>query len=215
MSFLDIFKKKKEEKAVGGTEDFMTLITVYFQSTLATNIGVPNIAAYKEMMAFKRSLHVATVNNKLGIGEKKACKKLLQDIYGISDNFFKEIDQSVKKNCKSQTQVQNYFLTFQNYSQNLMMLMGNLLKWKFRIPAFLKKLVKSVVENTVHDVFTKNNWSDPGVTKTVFAVRQYQEKLGFSEDWAKEFVYNVIVLAKKEGTPSEEEVAKAEAKMKK
>jgi len=215
MSFLDIFKKKEAEKKVGGMEDFMTLIRVYFQSVLAANLGITNIAALPDMMAFKRSLHVATVNNKLGVGEKKACQRLLQDLYGISDGFFKEIDQSIKKNCKNQTQVQNYLYTFQGFTQDLMMLMSNLLKWKFRIPSFLKNLVKKVIDSTVHDVFTKNNWSDDGVNKTVFAVRRYQEKLGFSEDWVKEFVYNVIVLAKKEGNPSEEEVAKAEAKMKK
>lgn len=216
MSFLDIFKKKEQEKkTVGGMEDFMTLIRVYFQSVLASNLGISNLAALPDMLTFKRSLKVATINNKLGLGEKKACAKLLKDIYGISDNFFKEIDQSIKKNCKKQTDVQNYLFSFQGFTQDLMMLMSNLLKWKFRIPSFMKKLVKSVIDNTVHDVLTKNTWSDEGVNRTVFAVRRYQQTLGFSEDWIKEFVYNVIVLAKKEGNPSDEEVAKAEAKLKK
>lgn len=215
MSFLDIFKKKKEEKKVGGMEDFMTLIRVYFQSVLASNLGISNLAALPDMMAFKRSLRVATINNKLGLGEKKACARLLQDLYGISDNFFKEIDQSIKKNCKNQNQVQSYLYSFQGFTQDLMMLMGNLLKWKFRIPSFMKGLVKKVVEGTVHDVFTKNVWNDEGVNRTVFAIRRYQQTLGFSEDWVKEYVYNVIVLAKKESAPSDEEVAKAEAKFKK
>lgn len=215
MSFLDIFKKKEKEKQVGGMEDFMTLIRVYFQSVLASNLGISNLAALPDMLTFKRSLKVATVNNKLGLGEKKACAKMLHDLYGISDSFFKEIDQSVKKNCKNQTQVQSYLYTFQGFTQDIMMLMGNLLKWKFRIPSFMKKLVKSVIDNTVHDILTKNTWSDDSVNRTVFAVRRYQQTLGFSEEWIKEFVYNVIVLAKKEGTPSDEEVAKAEAKLKK
>lgn len=214
MSLLDIFKKKEKAK-VGGMEDFMTLIRVYFQSALASSLGISNPAALPDMMAFKRSLHVATVNNKLGLGEKKACAKMLHDLYGISDGFFKEIDQSIKKNCKNQNHVQNYLYAFQGYTQDLMMLMGNLLKWKFRIPSFLKGLVKKVIDQTVHDVFTKNNWSDDGVNKTVYAIRRYQQTLGFSEDWTKEFVYNLIVLAKKEGNPTDEEVAKAEAKMKK
>lgn len=215
MSLLDIFKKKEKQDKVGGMEDFMTLIRVYFQSVLASNLGISNLAALPDMMAFKRSLHVATINNKLGLGEKKACSKLLKDLYGISDSFFKEIDNSIKKNCKNQTQVQSYLYTFQGFSQDLMMLMGNLLKWKFRIPSFMKKLVKTVIDNTVHDVLTKNSWSEDGVTRTVFAVRRYQQTLGFSEEWIKEYVYNIIVLAKKEGNPSDEEVAKAEAKLKK
>lgn len=215
MSFLDIFKKKEKKEKVGGMEDFMTLIRVYFQSVLASNLGISNLAALPDMMAFKRSLHVATVNNKLGVGEKKACSKLLQDLYGISDGFFKEIDQSIKKNCKNQTQVQSYLYAFQGFSQELMMLMGNLLKWKFRIPSFMRKLVKQVIEGTVHDVFTKNSWKDDGVNRSVYSIRRYQQTLGFSEEWVKEYVYNIIVLAKKEGTPSDEEVAKAEAKLKK
>lgn len=214
MSFLDIFKKKQKEN-VGGMEDFMTLIRVYFQSALASSLGISNPAALPDMMAFKRSLHVATINNKLGLGEKKACAKMLHDLYGISDGFFKEIDLSIKKNCKNQNQIQGYLYAFQGYTQDLMMLMSNLLKWKFRIPSFMKGLVKKVVEQTVHDVFTKNTWSDDGVNKTVYAIRRYQQTLGFSENWTKEFVYNIIVLAKKEGNPSDEEVAKAEAKMKK
>lgn len=215
MSFLDIFKKKEKKENVGGMEDFMTLIRVYFQSVLASSFGISNLKALPDLLTFKRSLHVATLNNKLGLGEKKACSKLLKDLYGISDSFFVEIDQSIKKNCKNQNQVQGYLYTFQGFSQDIMMLMGNLLKWKFRIPSFMKKLVKSIVDDTVHDVLTKNNWKDEGVTKTVYAVRRYQQTLGFSEEWIKEYVYNIIVLAKKEPNPSEEELAKAEAKLKK
>ena len=94
-----------------------------------------------------------------------------------------------------------------------MMLMGNLLKWKFRIPGFLKKMMKKVTDATVHDILTKDTWSDGGVIKAVHSVRRYQQMLGFSEAWIQEYVYNLITLAKKEPTPSEEEVAKAEAKM--
>ena len=34
-------------------------------------------------------------------------------------------------------------------------------------------------------------------------------------EWTKEYVYNLITLAKKEPTPSEEDVEKAKAQMKK
>ncbi|MBQ0023751.1 MAG: hypothetical protein KBT29_11000, partial [Prevotellaceae bacterium] len=160
-------------------------------------------------------LHVATINNRLGLGEKKACAKMLKDIYGISDGFFKEIDQSIKKGCKNQTQVQNYLYAFQGFTQDLMMLMGNLLKWKFRIPGFMKGMIRKVTDSTVHDILTKDTWDDNGVRKTVYAVRRYQQMLGFSEAWMQEFVFNLITLAKKEPNPSDEDVAKAENKMKK
>ena len=213
MAFLDIFKKKKEN--VGGMEDFMTLIRVYFQSVLAANLGISNLSALPDLLTFKRTLHIATVNNKLGLGEKKACAKMLQDLYGISDGFFKEIDQSIKKGCRTQNDVGRYLYMFQGFTQDTMMLVGNILKWKFRIPGFLKKMVKKLTDSTVHDILTKDNWDDEGVRKSVFSVRRYQQMLGFSEAWIQEYVYNLITLAKKEPNPSEEEVAKAQAKMKK
>lgn len=215
MGFFDKFFHKKEKGNVGGMEDFMTLIRVYFQSVLASNLGISNIAAVPDLATFKRTLHVATVNNRLGLGEKKVCQKMLQDLYGISDSFFKEIDQSIKKGCKNQAQVQNYLYAFQGFTQDLMMLMGNLLKWKFRIPGFMKKAMRKVTDQAVTDIFHKDVWTDNGVSKTAFAIRRYQQMLGFSEEWIKEYVYNVIILAKKEAAPSKEEIAKAEAKLKK
>lgn len=214
MGLLDIFKKKQKEN-IGGMEDFMTLIRVYFQSVLASNLGISNLAMLPEMATFKRTLKVPTVNNKLGIGEKKACSKMLQDLYGISDNFFKEIDLSIKKGCRTQNDVRNYMFLFQGFSQELMMLTGNLLKWKFRIPGFLKKAMRQVCEKTVHDILNKDLWKDEGVRKSVFSVRKYKQMLGFSEEWMSEYIYSIITLAKKEPKPSNEEIKKAESMMKK
>ena len=196
-------------------EDFMTFIRVYFQSTLAANLGISNASALPDMMTFKRTLHVATVNNKLGVGERKACKKLLQDLYGISENFFKEIDGSVKKGCKRMQDVQPYFVLFQGFSQELMMLVGNMMKWKFRIPSFLRKAMRTMTDKTVHDILTGMNWKDDATRKSVFAVRNYQQRLGFSELWIQDYVYNFIILAKREPKPSQQEVKAAEAKMNK
>lgn len=195
-------------------EDFMTLIRVYFQSVIAANFGISNLKALPDLLTFKRSLHVATVNNKLGVGEQKACKKLLQDLYGLNDNYFKEIDNSIKKGCKRQQDISNYLYLFQGYSQELMMLIGTLMKWKFRIPSFLKKAMRSMTDKTVHDVFTKENWKDDATRKSVYSVRRYQQLLGFSEQWTADYVYNFLILAKRE-KPSKEEIKEAQAKMKK
>ena len=42
MKLTNIFKKQKDN--VGGMEDFMTLIRVYFQSSLAAHTGISNLA---------------------------------------------------------------------------------------------------------------------------------------------------------------------------
>lgn len=200
--FSKIFKGKESasEKGwrVGGMEDFMTLIRVYYQAVMAANLGISNIAALPDLRVFKQTLHVPTLNNKLGLGEKNKCKKMLQEIYGISDDFFKEIDKSIKANCRNINDVRSYFFMFQGFSQDLMMLIGNLMKWKFRVPGFLKGALKTMTEKTVHDIVNKNDWKKDDVRKACLTIRQYQNKLGYSANWMSEYVYNVIILAKKE-----------------
>lgn len=212
--FSNIFKKK-EKKQVGGMEDFMTLIRVYFQSVLASNFGITNLASLPDLLAFKRSLHIATVNNKLGLGEKKACSKMLMDLYGIDEYFFKEIDKSIKKSCKNANDIRNYMIAFQGFSQEIIMLMSNRLNLKIRIPGFMRKLLRKVTDKEVHEVLTNNIWSDDTTRRSAAAIKRYQQMLGFSEQWIQDYVFNIIILAKKEPKPSDEEIQKAEQKLKK
>lgn len=59
--------------------------------------------------------------------------------YGINESFFKEIDASIKKNCRTQNDIQAYLFMYQGFSNDLMMLMGNLMQWKFRMPSIFKR----------------------------------------------------------------------------
>ena len=205
MGFLSkIFGRKKENAKVGGMEDYMTLVRVYFQASLASNLGITNIAMLPDLRTFKATLHVPTMNNKLGLGEKSHCKKLMKEIYGTDDSFFKEIDQSIRKSCHKMQDVQTYLYQFQGFSQDLMMLMGNLMKFKLRMPSFFKKAIYQMTEKTVNDIFNKNDYKDAGVMKTVMAIRKYNNRLGFSQNWITDFVYQVVMLAKKEPKPAEE-----------
>ena len=201
--FSNIFSKKKIEEKVGGMEDFMSLVRVYFQASLAANLNITNLGMLPDLRMFKATLHVPTVNNKLGLGEKNHCRKMMKEIYGTDDLFFKEIDQSIRKNCHKLQDVQTYMIQFQGFSQDLMMLMGNLMKFKLRLPSFFKKAIYSMTEKTVNDIFTKNDFKDPGVLKTVVAIRQYDKRLGFSQQWITQFVYQVVMLAKKEPKPDD------------
>lgn len=201
--FSNIFSKNKNEEKVGGMEDFMSLVRVYFQASLAANLNITNLGMLPDLRMFKATLHVPTVNNKLGLGEKNHCRKMMKEIYGTDDLFFKEIDQSIRKNCHKLQDVQTYMIQFQGFSQDLMMLMGNLMKFKLRLPSFFKKAIYSMTEKTVNDIFTKNDFKDPGVLKTVVAIRQYDKRLGFSQQWITQFVYQVVMLAKKEPKPDD------------
>ena len=203
--FSKIFSRKETGEKVGGMEDFMSLVRVYFQASIASSLNITNLAMLPDLRMFKATLHVPTVNNKLGVGEKNHCRKMMKEIYNMDDLFFKEIDQSIRKNCRKMQDVQTYMIQFQGFSQDLMMLMGNLMKFKLRLPSIFKKAIYSMTEKTVSDIFNKSDFKDPGVLKTVVAIRQYDKRLGFSQQWITQFVYQVVMLAKKEPKPDEKD----------
>ncbi len=208
MSFFSkLFGRKAAdtETKVGGMEDFMTLIRVYLQASIAAQVGISNLAALPDLRVFKQTLKVPTLNNKLGLAEKKRCGKMLTEIYGVSETFPTEIDSSVKKRCKRLQDVQPYMLQFQGFSQDLMMVMGNLMQWKFRLPSFMKGTLKSMTEKAVHDLLTKYEWKDENVRRTAAAIHKYQQVLGFSEKWMSEYVFTTVMLAKKEKRPNIDE----------
>lgn len=197
----NLFGKKKndnEQVRVGGMEDFMTLIRVYYQAVIAMNLGITNLAFLPDLRIFKQTLHVPTVNNKLGIGEKNKCKKMLMDMYGMSDAFFKEIDTSIKKNCRNQNDIKNYLIMFQGFSQDLMMLIGNLMQWKFRMPSMFHKALRNMTAKTINQILTRNDWKDDAVRRTCVNIRKYAATLGYSEAWMTEYVFRIVMLAKKE-----------------
>ncbi len=202
--FSKLFGNKSTEKKTGGMEDYMTLIRVYFQASIASQLGINNLAMLPDLRMFKTTLHVPTQNNKLGIGEKSHCKKMLKELYKVDDLFFKEIDASIRKNCRKIQDVQVYLVQFQGFTQDLMMLMGNLMKFKLRMPSFFKGAIYSMTEKTVKEIFTKNDYKDAGVVKVVLNIRQYNKRLSFSEKWIIGFVYQVVMLAKKEPKAKEE-----------
>ena len=205
MGFLSkIFGKNETVETVGGMQDYMTLIRVYFQAAIAAQVGITNIGMLPDLRVFKTTFKVPTEHNKLGVSEKSRCRKMIKEMYGHDDAFFKEIDKSVGKNCRKLQDVQPYLLQFQGFSQDMMMLMGNLMKFKLRIPSFFKSVIRTVTEKTVGEVFTSNNFSDPATLKAVASVRKYNARLNFSQQWVTDFVYQVVMLAKKEKQPAEQ-----------
>lgn len=209
--FSRLFGKKKADESlrVGGMEDFMMLIRVYYQSVMAMQMGISNLGVLPDLRVFKQTLHVPTVNNKLGVGERKRCRSMLMDMYGLSETFFKEIDGSIKRNCRNVNDIKGYLMMFQGFSQDLMMLMGNLMQWKFRMPAMFHKALRGMTAKTIDQVMTKNDWKDDNVRRTCVNIRQYSQRLGYSASWMTEYVYTIVILAKKEPKPADAEEKKA------
>ena len=211
--FSKLFGRKTEDKKVGGMEDYMTLVRVYFQAALASQLGITNLAMLPDLRAFKTTFRVPTQNNKLGLGEKSHVKKMMKSVYDTDDNFFKEIDQSIRKKCHKLQDVNVYLIQFQTFTQDLMMLLGNLMKFKLRLPGFMKKALYTMTQKTVDDIFNKNDFNDASVVKTVMQLRQLDKQLCFSQLWVTDFAFQVLMLAKKEPRPSDEEIEKAKGKL--
>ena len=206
--FSKLFGRKEQESKTGGMEDYMALVRVYFQATLAAQLGISNLAMLPDLRLFKSTLHVPTQNNKLGVGEKSHCRKMMMEIYHTDEQFFKEIDQSIRRNCKKLQDAQVYMIQFQSFTQDLMMLMGNLMKFKLRVPSVFKKTIYTMTEKTVNDIYVKNDYKDPSVIKSVLNVRKLNARLNFSQKWVTDFTYQVMMLAKKEPRPKEEDEKK-------
>lgn len=202
MNFISkLFKKntaEAEDTTKGSVEEFVSLIRVYYQAVMAVNLGITNLNILADMALFKRMLKIPTQNNKLGIAEKSRVRKVLMEDYGLSEMFFKEIDASVKKNCKTQNDIKSYFFMFQGFCNDLFNLLGSLMQWKFRFSMLVKKLLYNMTTKTVHDILTKSEWKDVSVQKAAWSVRKYAETLGYSEQWITDFVYHVVLLAKED-----------------
>lgn len=111
--FSKIFKGNTEgQEKVGGMNDYMTLVRVYFQAALAEKLGITSLAMLPDLRTYKQTFHVPTVNNKLGVGEKSSVRKTMRSLYGTDDNFFKEIDASIKKIVRKYKMLRAIFSNF-------------------------------------------------------------------------------------------------------
>lgn len=133
---------------------------------------------------------------------------MMQSIYQTEDDFFDEVDKSIRKNCRKMQDVQMFMYQFQGFSQELMMLVGSLMKFKLRVPSIFRKTLYTMTAATVNDIFDKNDFTDPSVVKSVMAVRKYDARLGFSRKWISDFIFQVVMLAKKERKPKDEAAEK-------
>lgn len=209
MNFISkLFKKKEEGTEVvskGSVEEFVTLIRVYYQAVMAVQLGITNLNILNDMALFKRMLKIPTQNNKLGIAEKSRSRKILMQEYGLNENFFKEIDASIKKNCKTQNDIKSYFIMYQGFNNDLFSLLDNLMQWKFRFSMLMKKLLYSQTQKTIHEIVTRSEWKDVSVQKVAWRIRKYKETLGYSEEWMTDFVYNVVLMAKEDAKRQKKE----------
>lgn len=201
--FSKLFNKQAEsggQPSAHHTEEFMTLIRVYYQSVIATQLGITNLNMLPDMALFKRMLKITTQGGKLGVAERARAKKVLMQDYKLNEEFFKEIDRSIKKNCKNPNDINGYFYKFQGFNSELFNLIEKLMTLRFRFSLLFNKLLYGMTSKTIHKILTKSEWKEVSHQKAAWSVRKYQEALGYSEQWIIDFVYQVLLLAKKDNT---------------
>ncbi len=200
--FSKLFKKKETEDNTltdkGSVEEFVSLIRVYYQAVIAVQLGITNLNVLSDMALFKRMLKIPTQNNKLGIAERSRSRKILMQEYGLNEEFFKEIDASIKKNCRTPNDIKSYFIMYQGFNSDLFSLLESLMQWKFRFSMLVKKLLYAQTQKTIHEILTRSEWKEVSTQKVAWRIRKYQETLGYSEQWMTDFVYNVVLMAKED-----------------
>lgn len=179
-------------------DNFRDLIQVYFQSIFASQFGITQIKLFPELVMFRRKFKVPSANNRLGVAEKKESQRMLMEIYGVQEIFFKEIDASIRRKCHTANDINAYLPRFQNFAQNLLMVITNMNQWKLRAALLVKKVLLSVVKSSVNDIMTKNEWKDNGLRKTCVSIRKSSQSLGFSPEWMTEYAFRILLLARKQ-----------------
>lgn len=179
-------------------DNFRDLIQVYFQSIFASQFGITQIKLFPELVMFRRKFKVPSASNRLGVAEKKESQRMLMEIYGVQEIFFKEIDSSIRRKCHNPNEINAYLPRFQNFAQNLLMVITNVNQWKLRAALLVKKVLLSVVKSTVNDIMTKNDWKDNGIRKTCVSIRKSSQSLGFSQEWMTEYAFRILLLARKQ-----------------
>ncbi|MBQ1970423.1 MAG: hypothetical protein II221_04440 [Paludibacteraceae bacterium] len=199
MGLLDKLQKKqadREEEVRNREEEYISLVRVYIQAVMASHLGINNINMIPELAMFKRRLKVQTLNGRLGEGERVAAKKMIKQVYKMDDDFFTELDKSIRRMCKKQQDIQSYFVSFQGMLNDLLMVLSSELQWKLRLPKIFNKMLKGSIQTAIADVFSKTNWSGADLFRASQNVHKYNEKFKFSQKWVYDFVYPVLMIAK-------------------
>ncbi|MFI3263385.1 MAG: hypothetical protein R3Y26_10850 [Rikenellaceae bacterium] len=179
-------------------EEFMSLIRIYYQASIVAHVGITNLNLVPEFAMYKRMMRIPTVGGKMGIAERSHLRKTMVADYGMNETFFKEIDSSIRKNCKGMRDIQGYFFAFGNFTNDLMTYLSNELQWKLQASMLFKSMVRPTVNSAIKKLLTKEYWKDEATTRAVNNIRASRQALGYSEAWLAEFVTQIMLMTRKD-----------------
>lgn len=190
-------KESQDNSAQSAVEEFISLIVVYNQATVISNVGITNMKMVPEFANYKRIMKIPTVGGKLGLAEKGHIKKHMVSYYKMDPSFFKELDNSIKKNCKSVRDMQNYFFAYGNFTNDLLTFLSTEYQMRIQGALLFKALLRSTVKKSIADMMTKPSWKDYNTTTTVSRIRATAASLALSQEWMEEFVYQIYIQSRK------------------
>lgn len=190
-------KKESQEETHSEVEEFISLIGIYNQAYIISQVGITDIKKFPEFAMYKRLMRIPTVGGKVGIAEKAHIRKMMITQYGMNESFFKEMDYSIRKNCKNIRNVQSYLLQFSNFTNDLLTHLYTEHQWKIQGSILINKLLHSTITSLVDKLMTKNNWKGFETNQTVARIRTTAATLGFSKEWMVEFTYQILRQSKK------------------
>lgn len=190
-------KKSDTDNTQSEVEEFMSLIGIYNQAYIVSHVGITDLKMVPEFAMYKRMMRIPTIGGKLGLAEKAHVKKLMITDYKMTDSFFKEIDVSIRKNCKGIRNVQGYFLLFGNFTNDLVTHLYTESQWKFMGAMLVRVMLRSTVKASVQRMMTKTSWKDSQTTMVVQKLKASATTLGYSNEWMSDFVYQILIQSKK------------------
>ncbi|MFI3267334.1 MAG: hypothetical protein R3Y51_01325 [Rikenellaceae bacterium] len=201
--FSNLFGKKNTgEEAKNdvqtNVEEFMSLIRIYYQASIIAHVGITNLSIVPEFAMYKRMMRIPTVGGKVGIAEKSHVRKSMMADYGMNETFFKEIDSSIRRNCKGMRDIQGYFFAFGNFTNDLMTYLSSQLQWRLQFSMIFKGMVRPTVSSAIKKLLTKEYWKDETTTRSVYGIRASKQALGYSEAWMTEFVCQILYMSRKD-----------------
>lgn len=191
-------KKEEESDVQSDVEEFMSLIRIYYQSSIISQVGITNLNMVPEFAMYKRMMRIPTVSGKLGVAEKSHVRKTMIADYKMNESFFKEIDASIRRNCKSVRDMQGYFFTFGNFTNDLMTYLSTEVQWKLQGAMLFKKLLRPTIKSAINKMMTKATWKEATTATTISRLRASKATLNYSDDWLVEFSYQVLIQSKKD-----------------
>ncbi len=200
--FSRLFGGKKAAAEIDDTqsnvEEFISLIRIYYQASIVAHVGITNLNVVPEFAMYKRVMRIPTVSGKVGIAERSHVRKFMISNYKMPESFFKEIDASIRRNCKGLRDVQGYFFLFGNFTNDLMTYLSTQAQWKLQAAMIFKSFLRPTVKSVVHKMLNKNDWSDAVAARSANKLRASVAQLAYSSDWIVEFAYQVFSESKKD-----------------